>query len=126
MKQALFLAVIAVAMTGAAAAAPAAMAQPARPQAFAKCQACHVAAPGAKSTIGPNLFDVVGRKAGSLPGFTYSPAMKAAGFAWTPQRLDAFLKAPMRDLPGTRMPFAGLSDAGERAAIVAYLKGLGK
>ena len=91
---------------------------------FARCQICHVAAKGAKPTIGPNLFGVVGRKAGSTAGFAYSPAMKAAGFDWSPQKLDAYLKAPAKVVPGNRMPFSGLPDAMDRDAVIAYLKTL--
>jgi cytochrome c len=91
---------------------------------FAKCQACHSAAKDARSGVGPALFGVVNRKAGSVAGFNYSPAMKAAGFAWTPQKLDAYLNAPAKTVPGNRMPFAGLPEPKDRQAIVAYLSSL--
>ncbi len=90
--------------------------------AFAVCAMCHSDLPG-KNGIGPSLFGVVDRDAGSAPGFKYSTAMKAAG-EWTPDRLDAFIAAPKTVVPGTSMPFGGLKDAGKRADIVAYLSTL--
>jgi len=90
--------------------------------AFAICAMCHSDLPG-KNGIGPSLFGVVGRDAGSAPGFKYSAAMKAAG-KWTPERLDAFIAAPKAVVPGTAMPFGGLKDAAKRADIVAYLSTL--
>lgn len=85
-----------------------------------RCGICHVVEAGKPSAIGPNLAGVVGRKAGST-GFAYSAAMKAAGFAWTPQKLDAFIEKPSAVVKGNRMPYAGLPDAAERADIVAFL-----
>jgi len=87
--------------------------------AFAICAMCHSDLPG-KNGIGPSLFGVVGRDAGSAPGFKYSEAMKTAG-KWTPERLDAFIAAPKAVVPGTAMPFGGVKDAAKRADIVAYL-----
>jgi len=87
--------------------------------AFAVCAMCHSDFAG-KNNIGPSLFGVVGRTAGTVPGFKYSTAMKAAG-AWTPARLDAFIASPKAVVPGTAMPYAGLKDAAKRADIVAYL-----
>jgi cytochrome c len=88
---------------------------------FARCQICHSAAPGGADMIGPNLSGVIGRKAGSRPGFSYSDGMKAAGFVWTPQRIDTWLTNPRAMVPGTKMSFAGLSDAKDRADVIAYL-----
>ncbi len=87
--------------------------------AFGACAMCHSDTPG-KNGIGPSLFGVVGRQAGTAPDFKYSAAMKAAG-AWTPSRLDAFIAAPRTAVPGTTMPFGGIKDAAKRADIVAYL-----
>ncbi|MBC2651388.1 cytochrome c family protein [Novosphingobium flavum] len=91
---------------------------------FAQCAACHKADASGKSTIGPNLWKVVGRPAGTQPGFNYSPAMKGAKRAWTEANLDAYLAAPAKAVPGNRMPFAGLKDATARANVIAYLKTL--
>jgi cytochrome c len=88
---------------------------------FARCQICHSAIPGGADMIGPNLSGVIGRKAGAKPGFSYSDGLKAAGFVWTPQRLDTWLTNPRAMIPGTKMSFAGLSDAKDRADVIAYL-----
>ena len=87
--------------------------------AFATCAMCHSDIAG-KNGIGPSLFGVVGRNAGTAPGFKYSAAMTKAG-PWTPAKLDAFIAAPKTAVPGTSMPFGGLRDAAKRADIVAYL-----
>ncbi len=120
--------IIATALAAATlAAAPAAQAagDPAKGKAvYAQCMACHKADASGKSTIGPNLWKVVGRTSGTLPGFNYSPAMKGAKRVWTEAALDAYLAAPAKALPGNRMPFAGLRDPAARANVVAYLKTL--
>ncbi|HVI27935.1 c-type cytochrome [Hansschlegelia sp.] len=90
----------------------------------AKCGICHKAAPSANS-IGPTLYGVFGRKAGTAPGYHYSDAIASAGFVWDEERLDAFLKDPRAAAPGTKMSFPGLPDAGQRADLVAFLKSLG-
>ena len=90
-------------------------------QLFARCAACHtVGQTGGK--VGPVLNGVVGRKAGSLAGFNYSPAMKASNLTWDPATLARFLQAPMKTVPGTKMFFPGLPDAKDQADVVAYLK----
>jgi cytochrome c len=71
--------------------------------------------------MGPNLFGVVGRKAGTYPGFSYSSAMKTSGIVWTRAKLDAFLAATQKVVPGNAMPIVGIADPGQRADIVAYL-----
>jgi cytochrome c oxidase assembly protein subunit 11 len=85
-----------------------------------RCTACH--APG-HSQIGPALAGVVGRPAGALPGYTYSAALKAAGFAWDATRLDHWLANPQSVVPGTAMP-ASVPEEAARADIIAYLKSL--
>ncbi|MBC2667153.1 c-type cytochrome [Novosphingobium flavum] len=87
--------------------------------AFATCAACHGTKAGEKK-VGPTLAGVVGRKSGSLPGFAYSPALAKAGKVWSPAQLDAFLAAPMKVVPGTRMVIA-VPDAKRRADLIAYL-----
>lgn len=91
--------------------------------AFVQCKACHATVAG-KTSFGPNLFGVAGRKAGSQPGFKYSDAMASAGFKWTDANLDAFLTDPKAKVPGNAMPFAGVKDPAKRAAVIAYLKSL--
>ena len=89
-------------------------------------QACGVCHAAATSGVGPALGGVVGRKAGSLPGYAsrYSPAMKAAGFAWTADKLSHYIANPAAVVPGNHMPYAGLKDAGQVASIVASLTSL--
>ena len=88
---------------------------------FSRCAACHTVQKGGPNGLGPNLFGVMGRKAGSKPDFGYSAAMKNAGFTWTPQKLDAYIAHPADVVPGNHMAFAGIPDARQRADVVAYL-----
>jgi len=90
-------------------------------QIFARCAICHSNAKGDGNKIGPNLFGVVGRKAGTAPQFSYSAAMQKAGFVWTNDKLDAWIKAPQTVVPGNKMAFAGLPSATQRADVIAYL-----
>lgn len=112
-----------VLMTGASAAHADDAAVTAGKTAFGVCRACHSSEKG-KTGIGPSLYGVVGRKAGSAPGFSYSKAMIASGITWDDAALDAFMAAPSTRVPGTRMPYGGLKDAAKRHAIVDYLKTL--
>lgn len=89
------------------------------------CLGCHAVDAGAPAKIGPNLHDVVGRKAGSLAGFGYSGAMKASGITWSEAELDRFLTDPGARVPGTLMAIGGIRDASTRKAIVAYLASIG-
>lgn len=91
---------------------------------FAACAACHAAEPGGDSEIGPNLHGVVGRAAGSVRGFRYSPAMAKSGITWTERELDAFLANPSGKVPGTTMAAGQIGDAQRRAALIAYLASL--
>jgi cytochrome c len=88
---------------------------------FSRCAACHTNNKGGPNGVGPNLFGVVGRKAAGKPDFSYSPALKNSHIVWTPQKLDAWISNPMKLVPGTRMVFAGISDASQRADLIAYL-----
>jgi cytochrome c len=90
-------------------------------QVFQRCAICHSNTKGAPAKIGPNLWGVVGRKAGSVAEFSYSPAMKSAGFAWTTDKLAAYAQHPQVVVPGNRMPFGGLSSAKDAADVAAYL-----
>jgi len=91
---------------------------------FKKCAACHNAAPDAGNKVGPNLWGVVGAKVAAREGFRYSGALKAVGGTWTFQALFTFIEAPKKVVPGTKMGFSGLKDAGKRANLLAYLRTL--
>jgi len=88
---------------------------------FLQCASCHDITPGASAKIGPSLYGVVGRHAGSLPGYAYSPAMKAQTFIWDEKMLDRWLTKPTDVVPGTAMAFGGVAKAEDRQAIIAYL-----
>ena len=84
------------------------------------CSICHSTQPG-RNVMGPSLYRVVGRKAGTVPGFNYSSAMKASGVVWTPANLDSWLTAPREFVRGTYMSFPGLHDPKDRADVIAWL-----
>jgi cytochrome c len=86
----------------------------------AKCALCHSPEQG-KNKIGPSLFGVVGRKAGSLPDYSYSDAMKNSGKTWDEATLDAYLSDPRGYIPGVKMIFPGLPDKTDRQNVIAYL-----
>lgn len=86
-----------------------------------QCRTCHNLDDRASSPLGPSLYGLFGRRAGSLGDFSYSPAMQAADFVWTPRALDAWIAAPWRFVPGNRMSFVGLSDQDARDALIAAL-----
>lgn len=91
---------------------------------FKKCAVCHVA-DSDKNKVGPSLFGLFGRTAGTHPGFSYSPAMVAAGKAglvWDPASLKDYLHDPKAKVKGTKMAFAGLKDDTEITNLEAYLK----
>ena len=88
---------------------------------FQECAACHKLQAGANE-VGPSLHGIFSRKAGELPDFRYSPAMKRSGISWTPETLDKYLADPQAFIPANRMPYAGLSNASDRADLIAYLQ----
>ncbi len=88
---------------------------------YARCIACHDLNTGV-TRLGPSLKGVMGRKAGGVADFAYSAAMKGSGVTWDTASLDAFLKAPATFMKGSRMAFAGLPDAQDRADVIAYLQ----
>jgi len=94
-------------------------------QLFARdCAACHSAQKNGPTLMGPNLHGVVGRPAGTLPGATYSEAMKSRQAAWTAESIGAFIQQPQAAVPGTYMPYAGMTDSAERQAVTCFLAGL--
>ena len=88
---------------------------------FQRCAICHSNTKGAGAKIGPNLFGVVGRKAGTMADFPYSAAMKKAGFVWTPEKLIAYVEHPQAVVPGNRMAFAGITRPADAQDLEAYL-----
>ena len=84
------------------------------------CTICHSAESG-QNKIGPSLFGVLGRKAGTAPNFTYSDAMKNSGLTWTPAQLDVYLTDPKGVVPNTKMMFLGLKKPEDRKAVIGYL-----
>jgi cytochrome c len=84
------------------------------------CAICHTVEAG-KNKIGPSLAGVVGRKAGSAPGYSYSDANKNSGITWSEAELDKYLTDPKAVVPGTKMLFAGLKNPEDRKNIIAYL-----
>lgn len=89
---------------------------------YATCLACHVIS--ITGPTGPDLRGVIGRKAGELPGFRYSRALKNSKIVWNDATLDAFLAEPQAAVPGNLMPYPGLPDAAERLDLIAFLKAL--
>lgn len=88
---------------------------------FVVCRACHQIGPTAKNGVGPVLNGVVGRKAGTYPGYQYSDANKNSGLTWTPEELDQYLTDPQKVVPHTKMIFPGIKDAQKRKDVIAYL-----
>jgi cytochrome c len=86
------------------------------------CRTCHTLREG-DNRLGPNLHNVIGRKAGSVPDYGYSSAMKDAGLTWDKATLDRFITNPDQVVPGNKMkPYGGLTSAEERAKIIAFLE----
>ena len=109
-------AVVAVAVSGAAKADPAAGQLVFKQQ----CAVCHSVKPN-QTLAAPTLYKVVGRKAGTQAGYPFSAAMKTSGITWTKAELDVYLTKPRNKVPKTLMAFAGLPDAKKRADLIDYL-----
>ncbi|MET4024195.1 cytochrome c family protein [Bradyrhizobium sp. S3.2.12] len=86
---------------------------------FKACATCH--ATDQANRVGPGLGRIIGRKAGTAPGFPYSDAMKTSDIVWDAKILDAYLESPEKVVPGNRMPYGGLKNATDRADLTAYL-----
>ena len=114
-------AVALIASMGAAAAQDAAAGE----KVFAKCKICHQIGEGAKNMVGPVLNGVVGRNAGTYPGYHYSDANKNSGITWDEATLKEYLKDPKAKVPGTKMVFPGLKSDEDIANVIAYLKQFG-
>jgi cytochrome c len=87
----------------------------------ANCAICHATTKSAPPGIGPRLNNVVGRTAGTMQGFAYSPAMKEFGLPWSADELKTYLTDPQKLVHGNRMPFAGLHNPTDRDNVVSYL-----
>jgi cytochrome c len=86
---------------------------------YTRCLACHTLA---HNRVGPRHCGLFGRKAGTVPTYAYSSAMKKYGVTWNEETLDRFLENPLKTVPGTKMGYAGIKDPQERADLIAYLK----
>ena len=88
---------------------------------FKKCSACHMIASGGKNMIGPNLWGVIGRTAGSISDYKYSKAMVAYAKQWSFEEMNSYLIKPQAYIKGTKMAFAGLRKEKDRASVILYL-----
>jgi cytochrome c len=85
---------------------------------YSRCLGCHAIE---YNRTGPKHCGLLGRSAGSVPGYEYSAAMKKSGIVWNRKTLERFLADPTKTVPGTTMTYAGVPDAKERADLIAYL-----
>lgn len=92
-------------------------------QVYARCLACHALA---YDRVGPRHCGLIGRRAGAVPGFAYSEAMRQSGIVWNAKSLDRFLADPPGEVPRTTMTYAGIADARDRADLIAYLARAGR
>jgi cytochrome c2 len=88
---------------------------------YDECIACHAPERGAQQGVGPSLFGVIGRKAGDNNDFRFSPALKRSGIVWSERELDAYIADPQKKIPANRMPYSGMSNARDRADLLAYI-----
>jgi cytochrome c len=115
----------ALALTASASAASAAGDAAAGETKFKVCRICHQIGDNAKNFVGPDLNGVVGRRAGSVPGYNYSDANRNSGITWDEATLAKYLRNPREIVPGTKMAFPGLSKEDDIADVIAYLKQFG-
>ena len=92
--------------------------------AYTQCKVCHSLEEG-KVGLGPTLHKVIGRVAGSVAGYSYSPGMKSSGLTWSEDKIYAYIEKPQAIVPGTKMSFAGYPDPQKRADLIAWLKANG-
>ena len=122
MKTLMIAGIVVAASTGTALAQDAAAGE----QVFRRlCSPCHDIGPDAKVKLGPPLNGIDGRTAGTYEGFNYSPANKSSGITWGEQHLDKYIRAPMQEMPGTRMAFVGIKNDKDIGDLWAYLKQFG-
>jgi cytochrome c len=89
---------------------------------FVKCSQCHQVGPAAQNATGPILNGIIGQKAGEVPGYNFSDAMKNSGITWDEATLAAYLKSPRKVVPGNKMSFVGLPKDQDIANVIAYLE----
>ena len=89
-------------------------------QLYEQCAACH-SLKADEQMLGPSLNGVIGRKAGALDDFRYSPPMRRSAIVWTRETIGTFLAEPQKDIPGNRMPFSGMPEAKDREDLLEYL-----
>lgn len=88
---------------------------------FNQCAACHSSKPGEAAGVGPNLYDIVGRRAATVPNYTYSRAMRSSGIVWSADRLSEFIAGPRLVVKGTTMGYGGMRKPQDRASLICYL-----
>jgi cytochrome c len=118
MRGMIFAAVLAMTGTSGASAQDAAAGE----KVFAVCKACHQIGETAKNAVGPVLNGVIGRPAGTYPGFNYSDPNKSSGLTWDEATFRDYIKDPRAKIPGTKMIYAGLKDEQKTSDLLAYLK----
>lgn len=89
---------------------------------FTQCRACHQIGPAAKNVIGPEMNGVIGRKSGTVEGYSYSPANKNSGLTWDAATFATYIKNPQVVVKGTKMTFAGVKDDQKIKDLIAYLQ----
>lgn len=89
---------------------------------FSRCASCHQVGLSARNGFGPQLNGIIGRRAGSVEGYVYSPAMKNATLVWSEKNLKTFLKSPGDTVPGNKMRFWGIGSDSQIADLLAYLR----
>ncbi|UZE52064.1 cytochrome c family protein [Rhodopseudomonas sp. P2A-2r] len=118
MRRLIFIAMLAVAGSAQVRAQDAAAGE----KVFGTCKLCHQIGENAKNGVGPNLNGVIGRKSGSVPGYSYSVANKESGITWDEATFREYIKDPKAKVPGTKMIYAGLKDEQKTNDLVAFLK----
>jgi cytochrome c len=118
MRGLIFVALLAVAGAGEVRAQDAAAGE----KVFAVCRACHQIGETAKNGVGPILNGIIGRKSGSIAGYSYSAANKDSGITWDEATFREYIKDPKAKIPGTKMIYAGLKDEQKTSDLIAFLK----
>lgn len=88
---------------------------------YKQCRSCHTLKEGGPNLVGPNLYGLFKRQVGTSEGFSYSDALKAADFVWTPEKLDDWLQNPRTFIPGNKMSFSGIRKEADRNGVIAYI-----